>query len=625
MIARSPLLAALILTILCAAPFAPGLTGPFLLDDWGNLEPLLNVNPSLESIYAAVFNNASGVLLRPVSNLSFAMNLLLAGPYPLPFKLTNLAIHLITGGLAFFVSQSLLRILAPAASERRVLLSALFAAIIWAVHPLQVSTVLYVVQRMTMLSALFMLIAILVATRFLTDTTKHGARHWLKSFVLYAAATFLAVLSKENGALVPLILLAIFLAAPPEARATLFGTREKKLFWLGGVVAPMMVAVVCLLIGWNSLMGFSGRSFTLVERLLTEPFVLMGYVRTILIPAPSVMGLFLDDTPIRSAADPLAWATLVAFLAIPVIAVRLHKRFPMFAFAILWFLACHAMESTVLPLELAFEHRNYLALLGPAIATAYGLLGLFEHYSPRLTGAAVLATVAALGFTTFHRASQWSSEETFALTEARNHPDSIRAQNLAGIVERRRGNMTSAIARMDAMKKAHPNEFFPFAMDMDFACDSTGHEVDWAGIHRTAARDIGGSEVLGYFNHISIVVANGSCQGISWRQLDAHLVRLADEAKRQRSTWAQQYFTVLRASLRENIDPPAASELFYQAADLDPKAKDIWTRIAMFEIAQNNRAQALVALNTAESQTPTWSPSAKRLAQLRATAESLQR
>lgn len=623
--ARSPLLATLLLTILCAVPFAPGLTGPFLLDDLGNLEPLLGVTPNLESIYAAAFNNASGVLLRPVSNLSFIINLLLAGPYPLPFKLTNLAIHLITGGLAFVASQGLLRVIAPAASKRHVLLSALCGTIIWVVHPLQVSTVLYVVQRMTMLSALFALIAITIATRFLTDTNGLGSRHWIKALVLYAAAVFLAVLSKENGALIPLILSAIFFAAPPESRATLVNTRGKKLFWLWGIIAPMAAAATYLLFRWNSLMGFSGRSFTLVERLLTEPFVLLGYARTILLPAPSWMGLFLDDTPIRSADDPLAWVMLATLLAIPTTAVLIRKRLPVLAFAILWFLACHAMESTILPLELAFEHRNYLALLGPAIAAGYALLGLVERYNPRLAGVVVLGTVTALGVTTFHRARQWSSEETFALTEAKNHPNSIRAQNLAGIVERRRGNMTSAIARMAKMKKTHPNEFFPFAMDMDFACDNTGHEVDWAGIHRTAVRDIGGSEVLGYFNHITLVVGSGNCQGISWPQLDAHLARLSEEAKRQGSTWAQQYFTVLRASLREKIDPRTASELFYRAAELDPKARDIWTRIAIFEIAQSNRARARAALKTAESQTPTWSPAAKRLAQLRAAAESLPR
>lgn len=622
--ARSPLLAGLVMILLCAIPFVPGLTGPFLLDDWGNLEPLLNVNPSLGSIYAAVFNNASGVLLRPVSNLSFVANLLTAGPYPLPFKLTNLAIHVANGVLVFFVTGALLRVLAPTATSRRNQLTALVAAAIWTVHPLQVSTVLYVVQRMTMLATLFSLAALLIAFRFLDASQAPRRLEWPKVLALFLLATCLAVLSKENGALVPLMLLATYVAAPRDSRTRLTNSPGKQRFWLLGVIALIVVGIVCLTLGWDRLVAYGGRRFTLPDRLLTEPFVLLGYLRSIFIPAPARMGLFLDDTLLRTAADPMAWIGLAGVAAAVVGAMLARRRFPVATFAVLWFLACHAMESTIFPLDLAFEHRNYLALLGPVLAVAQGLAWLGARHGARIAATAVVLMVSGLGIATFHRSGQWGAEESFALTEARNHPDSIRAQNLAGIVERRRGNTASPIARMDRMKKIHPGEFFPFAMDMDFACDDTGHSVDWAGIHRTATKDIGGSEVLGYFNHIAIVVAGGNCQGISWRELDSHLARLVTEARNRDATRAAQYYTVLRASLREKIDPTGASELYYQAADLDPTSTELWQRIAMFEISQKDPGKALNAIRTARRGTPEWSPTSSMLGQLQRTAESMQ-
>lgn len=620
---RSPLIASLLVVVMCAIPFVVGLPGPFLLDDWGNLEPLLNVDASATSVYGSAFNNGSGFLLRPVSNLSFIANLLLAGPYPLPFKLTNLAIHVTNGVLVFFVAQALLRVLAPAATTRRQQLTALAASAIWTVHPLQVSTVLYVVQRMTMLATLFSLLALLIAFRFLDSARAPTRLRWLKALAVFLLATGLAVLSKENGALVPLMLLATYVAAPQDSRARLTDSHGKIRFWLTGVVALLALGAVCLALGWERLVAYGGRPFTLIDRLLTEPFVLLGYLRSIFIPMPSRMGLFLDDTVLRTAADPLAWIGLAGVAAAVAGALLVRRQFPVLAFAALWFLACHALESTVFPLELAFEHRNYLALLGPALAVAQGPAWLGARYGTRIAATAAIILVTGLGLATFQRARQWGSEESFALTEARNHPDSIRAQNLAGIVERRRGNTASPIARMARMKKVHPEQFFPFAMDMDFACDATGHPVDWAGIHRTAALDIGGSEVQGYFNHITLAVASGRCQGIAWRQLDVHLIRLVTEASNRNATRAAQYYTVLRASLREKIDPTEAGELFYQAAALDPASTELWQRIAMFEISQNNRSKALEAIRRADATLTRWSPTARNLDQLRLGAKSL--
>jgi hypothetical protein len=619
---EAPLLLPLLLVLACVLPFVPGLTGPFLLDDLGNLAPLLGIHADANGFYAAIFNNGSGLLLRPLANLTFAANLLTAGPYPFAFKLTNLALHLGNGMLVFAVAMALLRVLAGNAPSTRRIATALLATALWTIHPLQVSTVLYVVQRMAMLSATFSLVAVGIALWFLAPRTDTARRpHWVVATLLVFLATALAVMGKENGALVPLLLLAVLLSAPPAGRALLAGTPDRLRFWLATVALPLGAGLLVLLAGWHRFIRY-GADFTLLQRVLTEPFVLAGYLRSFFFPDLSAMGLFLDDTRLRTASEPMAWLALAVVVSLPMVAIALRRRWPLVAFAILWFLACHAMESTILPLELAFEHRNYLALLGPCLAVAHGVTALAARRRTVAIAFAV-ALLAFLGVLTYQRARTWSSEASFALTEARHHPDSIRAQNLAAIVEHQQGDLVSPVRRMARMKALYPRAFFPFAMDMDFACDIPGHQVDWPAIRRNAAIRIGSSEVLGYFNHTTIQVARGACPGIATATLDQHLHWLADTAEQRHATRAAQYYTVLRATLRERAAPQAAAQLLYQAAALDPSSSDLWERIATFEITRRQRAPALSALDKARARVPAWSPAAARLAQLRESAKAL--
>ena len=618
---EQPLLAPFVIALACLLPFLPGLSGPFLLDDLGNIEQLLGARAEPRSIYAAIFHNESGLLLRPVSNLTLVANLLTAGPFPFAFKLTNLAIHLANSLLVFGIALSLLRLLAARTPTDRRIATALLAAAIWTAHPLQVSTVLYVIQRMTMLSAAFSLVAIGIALSFLLKPDTVRRTHWLPAAVLFLLATSLATLSKENGALTPVLLLAILLSAPPIIQRSLVVTRERKRFWLATVGIPIALGAVAAVALWDRLTGY-GNDLTMLQRVLTQPFVLAGYLRSFLLPDPRHMGLFLDDTRVHDASEPLAWIALALVLAMPLVAIAIRRRWPVAAFAILWFLGCHALESTIIPLEMAFEHRNYLALLGPSLLVAHGIAALATRGRAAATSVG-LVVVLGLGYATYQRSIDWSSEASFALAEAAHHPDSIRAQNLAAIVERKQGGVVSPVRRMQRMKALHPDAFFPFAMDMDFACDIPGHEIDWRAIQRNAADRLATPEVLGFFNHTTIQVANGRCPGIPAAVLDGQLRRLADAARHQRAIGAAQYFIVLRATLRERATPGEAAELMYAAAALDPTSAEVWQRIAIFEMDRGDAARALAAIDNAAAGLAPWSPRAVRLEQLRKAAAAI--
>jgi hypothetical protein len=621
LVARFPVATGALLVSLLTLAFAPGLTGPFLLDDWGNLDPLLNVRLDLSSIYGAVFNNPSGLLHRPISNLTFVLNLLATGLDPLVFKLTNLVIHAATGVVVYFVTLQILSTVTPGTSRHHRQLTAAIASALWLVHPLHVSTVLYVVQRMAMLSAFFSLIAVGAA---LSAINGEGVRQTSSTAAigLFLVASALAVLSKENGVLTPLLLAAVLIVAPKESNGPATATR--RVLWIALVFAPIALGLCAMAWLWSSVIdGFTGRHFSMAERLLTQPAILTAYVGSIFFPVPSGMALFRDDTAIRHATDWSTWFFVALWTLALVSAIRLRHRHPLAAFSILWFLACHALESSFLPLELAFEHRNYLALLGPAILVG-SLLVKCSAAMSRLIAAAIIALpVITLCWLTFSRADDWSSEESFARTEVAHRPDSIRAQNLMAIIERRAGDTEAPVRRMARMKVLYPDQFFPWAMDMDFACDLPGHAVDWERVKANALRSPGSPEVLGYFNHIALKVMGGSCAGIGAAELDQQLAQLGEVTRLAGSIRASQYFLLLRASLRESSDAEAARALFQSALSLTPDAADVLERVILFELRHGTKEEALTLLERLLSQTPATSPRHPRVMQLGESVRSM--
>ena len=130
--------------------------------------------------------------------------------------------------------------------------------------------------------------------------------------------------------------------------------------------------------------GYEVRDFTIAERLLTQPYILGHYLSCIFFPNISSMGLYLDDFAIRSPALWSNWLGITAVFIAIFSALYWRKQKPIIAFAVLWYFACHALESSVIPLEMAFEHRNYLALIGPAILIALGLVSLGTLISKNL-------------------------------------------------------------------------------------------------------------------------------------------------------------------------------------------------------------------------------------------------
>jgi hypothetical protein len=415
-----------------AAVYWIGLSGPFLFDDASNLEPVRLWLAGKILLAEAIFPQPSLLHSRPVAMASFALNAALSGDNGFGFKLGNLIIHLACGIVGYAVLyRALLR--DTRLTQHAGLLAAL-AATLWLLHPLHASTVLYVVQRMAQLSALFALAAIwayMVGRQQLIDGRTRTAQ--LNLFVSFPVLLLLGVLSKQNAAVAPAICLALELA---YFGGTTRSGRTVTAFFTVFLALPTLALTALLLLAPRTILAtYDDWDFTLWERLLTQPRALMDYLGMLLFPRGPLMGLYTDDFPVSHGlmSPPSTLWCILALLSISVAAIALRKRAPSMFAGWFFFLAAHAVESSFLPLELYYEHRNYLPAFGLMLALM-GLLSLVPHFhtnvlSPRRLGllaAGGLTIMLALG--TLGRAMVWRDLGTIAQLGARNHPDSMRAQ-----------------------------------------------------------------------------------------------------------------------------------------------------------------------------------------------------
>ena len=426
-----PLILLAVGLLAAVATYTPGLSGPFFFDDIFNIQNNLHLRLTelnAPALQLAAFSTNAGPFQRPVSLLSFALNYYFFGEGAASFKVVNLAIHLINGVLIFFLARLLLQLAAQrtelALIRDRITLAAALIAALWLVHPINLTSILYVVQRMASLSALFVLLALLTYT---TGRLRFPKRR-LQGVLWFAAAALCWVCglaSKENALLLPWYLflmewLFFYLLQP---RPTL-GTRLYTFAWL-------IVALVGGLIYFAfhpGMFGYDGRPFTLTERLLTEIRALWFYVGLILLPRPAALGIFHDDFPIStSLLNP--WTTLPALLGWLLaigLAIRFHRRQPLLAFGILFFLTAHALESSIFPLQIMHEHRNYLAGFGILFGGIATLI-LTDSPHPALQSRNRFLLVGIFfiffGAITLGRALQWQDLTQLILSQVHHHPE----------------------------------------------------------------------------------------------------------------------------------------------------------------------------------------------------------
>jgi tetratricopeptide (TPR) repeat protein len=436
--------------------YQPGLSGPFLFDDFPNLEKLGALGPieNWELLQAYLSSGFAGPTGRPISLASFLLDAKDWPADPAPFKRTNVLLHLLIGAILFPTIRKLLS--AIGRSPREADWIALIAVTLWLLNPFLVSTTLYVVQRMTQLAALFSILGVwayLQGRLWLPTRPYLGYATLTISVVL---ATALAVFSKENGVLLPLLILTMEFALRFHWTTPGPDWRWKTVF-LG---LPALAIMIYLAMPLPNLASpIPTRNFSLAERLLTEPRLLWDYLFHLLIPHIQTRGLYQDGIVISTRFFK-PWTTLPALLGLLTLGMGgclARRRWPLLSLAILFFLAGHLLESTTIALELYFEHRNYLPAIFLFLPIAAGVVQLRNHVKPALVGFIAFTLSGSYAMATWQGARLWGDENQLMLVWAETNPRSPRAQNSAAQTWLRLGLPDRAIAHLEQALRGMPD------------------------------------------------------------------------------------------------------------------------------------------------------------------------
>ena len=610
-----PWLALVPLLVLAWFAYRPGLGGGFLFDDFVNLPALGKAGAidNMAALWRYLTSGTADPTGRPLALLSFLLDARNWPADPAPFLRTNILLHLLNATLLFALLRTLGRTLDGTRnvipSKAKDLLSedvtgqaknrsfnafwttnaradaaALLGAGLWVLHPLFVSTTLYIVQREAMLPVTFVLLGLLAwlhGRRLLPDAPRAGMAWMVLGIGL---GTVLAMLCKANGVLLPVLawVLDATVLRPsmsdtsmsnpaPDART------RRRLHWLRILllVLPSLVLFAYLL-GRLPHLGetVDMRPWTIGQRLLTEPRVLLDYLHLLVIPRVLSSGLY-NDAYIYSTGLLQPAATLPALLAVlclVALAFVLRRRAPALSAALLFYFAGHLLESSVIPLELYFEHRNYLPalLLGWPLARA-----LFKWHGPVWTRGVVAASLLAiLAATTWQRATLWTDQGEMALLWAVQSPASSRAQATAASFELRAHHPDRAMGRLAEPWRQRPQDLQLALNYIDATCAMRGlrpSEIAAAAVSMRTAT-IGGQMLYRWLGGVLDTAKAGLCPGLDLTTI---------------ARWI------------------AAARANPHMADVPGRQQDLFSLAGRLALAQGDDATALIEFNRALDTSPT--------------------
>ncbi len=231
--------------------YAPALSSYFVLDDFGLLAYSRMLGDPLPIFVHDHFPGS--LFFRPLTMAFWWLTVALFGTASVPQYVCNLALHLAVasalGALAFELT--------------RARTAAVFAALLFALHPIGIGTALWLSDRFDLLATLFSLLAVLAASRY-----RDGGRTWhLIATLLLALAAFL---SKETGLVV----------VAPIAILWLWPRDGDRGLWTRPRIA--LIALVLLAISWLAWRGWlmrgPGSTLLLRDAPLVE-IIAMGFLR----------------------------------------------------------------------------------------------------------------------------------------------------------------------------------------------------------------------------------------------------------------------------------------------------------------------------------------------------------
>ncbi len=436
--------------------FKPALSGPFFIDDIVHLSKLAgdgavtDWNSFLKFVFSG--GSASG---RPLSFLS----MLIESPFwpsdPYQYKRTNLLIHLANSCLLFWFLLLLSRQCVWCRSPK---LFAFVAFAIWLLHPIQLSTMMLVIQRMTLVMAFFNLLGLIIYMKgrevYFSGSSHRGA---IIMTLGVGIAGLLGALAKDPGVMVAAYVLVIeflLIKNKPFLRSKFW------MLWSGVFLWAVLFALIAMIAIWLGKVNylFLKRDFSASERVFTEFRVLFDYLKVIVTPQIGSIGPFHDDyVSSQSLLKPIStMLSLLFFVVVLIAAIRVRNVYPPILAGVVWFLAGHSLEASPLPIELYFEHRNYLPMLGWCLISGWLVSQAYLNWGVKsLTIPAIY--LSYIVFMSYQSAMIWGSQSLQSLFWSHYHPASWRTTASLVTVNLTSGKFDEAIAELDRYSKFDKN------------------------------------------------------------------------------------------------------------------------------------------------------------------------
>lgn len=446
---------------------------PFLFDDDHNIlsNPHIRMTElSLDSLTAAAMKGH--LKNRPVANISFALNYYLNGYHVPGYHLFNILAHIISGIFFYYFILITSRVYpCPAFTHRAI---PFFAAAIWMVHPIQTQSVTYIVQRMNSMSSMFYMIAMFLYAKARLRMLERQDDQELKNcnrisirypypvsvylfFLGSLTAGILAVGTKEVAATLPLFL---FLYE-------WFFFQDMRISWLkqnflrfSGVLVLFLI-VALLYLGENPFVKietmYNRRDFTLVQRLFTEFRVVIFYMGLLLFPHPSQLNLEHDFPLSRSLTDPITTLICLCMIILCLVfSLVTAKQNRLSSFCILWYFGNLVIESSVVGLEIIFEHRLYL----PSMMICLLLVVLCYRYIGvnRFTTVFLCLLIVVFSVWTYTRNKTWNNEITLLTDCIVKSPNKFRPHYNLGIALAEKGMTHEAVNHYQTALRIDPGK-----------------------------------------------------------------------------------------------------------------------------------------------------------------------
>jgi len=472
------LIALCTISVVCAIIYSNTLNSPFVFDDSPNIieNPHVRLTSlNFQELYSAGTKSPSS--RRPVANMSFAVNYFFGKYNVSGYHLVNIVIHLINGILVYFLAAFIFKhqsgiprvstSQSPNSSIPGSLNSSipqplnpligfmpLFVALIFISHPIQTQSVTYIVQRMNSLSVMFYLLSFLLYLYGRINRKKwRQYAFWLSGFISW----IIALGTKEIAATLPLIIFLYEWYFFHNLSRDWLRRNFKYCFCLILIFALVVYFYLDGLVVSAILESYVNRDFTMGQRVLTQMRVIIYYISLLSFPHPSRLNLLHPIATSQSLIDPvttlLSLALLLFCIGYAIVSARQQR---LVSFCILWFFIHLAIESSIIGLEMIFEHRLYLPMVGFALLVSYIMLHYLSKRSLWVMVICVFTTVS-LGAATYMRNGIWQDRKTLWSDVIAKNPRSYRAHYNLGSELSERGNHPGAIEQYHKALKIKPD------------------------------------------------------------------------------------------------------------------------------------------------------------------------